>query len=243
MTIRISLSGLAILLAATAQAQQAPIGQVGAAAQANLDALTTGAATVVPRSGAYGTIGSPYLDKRWLPGRLQMTNGVPMAPVPLKYDVLNHRLMMLPLNRRDSLLLDDRKLASFQLEEPAINATGIRLRTFRRFLEAPEAALRSEYVEVLHSGKYTLLKRHIKQLRKANYQGPYSSGEQYDQIDDKSNYFLLRPDARLVPVKLTLKAMQAAAPELAQALKAAPGASSAKAEEEWVAVLATVDAK
>ncbi|RSK44916.1 hypothetical protein [Hymenobacter rigui] len=234
---------LAVLLAATAQAQQTPIGQVGAAAQANLDALTNGSATVVPRGGAYGTIGTPYLDKRWLPGRLQMTNGVPMAPVPLKYDVLNHRLMMRPFNRRDSLLLDDRKLASFQLEEPAINANGLRLRTFRRFVEAPEAALRSEYVEVLHSGKYSLLKRHIKLLHKANYQGPYNSGEQYDQIEDKSNYFLLRPDAKLIPVKLNLKALQAAAPELATALKNAPGAAAAKSDDEWAAILAGVDPK
>lgn len=224
------------------QAQQ-PISQAGAAGQANIEALTSGAAAVLPKGEAYGLIGSPYVDKRWLPARLQMTNGTPMAPVPVKYDVLNRRLLMLPYSRKDSLVLDDRKLAGFVLEEPARGAQPARLRKFRRFTEAPVATQKSDYVEVLHEGNYTLLKRYGKTLRKASYQGAYSSGERYDEVEDKNTYYLLRPDGQLEPVKLGLKPLQAAAPGLAAALKAAPGAAAAKTEADWVAVLAKVDAK
>ncbi|MCA8829668.1 hypothetical protein LF252_03430 [Hymenobacter sp. BT728] len=230
-----------LVLASAAYAQQIPIGQVGTAAQANLDALVSGGAAVVPRGDAYGTIGTPYVDNRWLSARLRMTTGIPLAPVPLKYDVLNHRLLMQPLNRRDSLVLDDRRLASFELTVPAKGGQPARQRTFRRFLEAPEPTQRGEYVEVLYSGNYTLLKRLHKSLQKANYQGAYNAGERYDRIDDKVTYFLLRPDKKLEPVKLSLKELQAAAPELK--LKGAPGASQAKTEAEWVAVLAAVDTK
>lgn len=226
----------------TAYAQQPQIEQVGAAAQANLNALVNGSPTVLPRGAAESTKGSPYADSRWLPARLRMTNNVPLAPVPLKYDVLNQRLLMRPINRpNDSLQLDDRLLASFELEEPALTATGTRKRLFRRFTEAPVSTQRTDYVEVLHEGKYALLKRYGKALRKADYQGAYSTDRRYDEIEDKPTYYLRRPNGSVEPVKLTLKALQNAAPELASALKAAPKSSAAKTDAEWAAVLAAAD--
>ncbi|UOQ76788.1 hypothetical protein MUN84_20145 [Hymenobacter sp. 5516J-16] len=226
----------------TAAAQQPSIEQIGAAAQANLNALVNGSPTVVPRGATEATKGSPYADKRWLPARLRMSNNVPLAPVPLKYDVLNQRLLMRPVSRpNDSLQLDDRLLASFELEEPALNTAGTRRRVFRRFAEAPVPTQRGEYVEVLHEGKYVLLKRYAKVLRKADYQGAYSTDRRYDEIEDKPMYYLRHPNGSVVPVKLTLKAMQSAAPELSAALKAAPNASAAKSDAEWAAVLAAAD--
>lgn len=241
MSIRLLLVLPAMVFTVAAYAQQTPIGQVGNAAQANVDALATGAAAVIPHGSAYGLIGSPYVENSWLPARLKMTTGVPLAPVPVKYDVLNHRLLMLPLHRKDSLVLDDRKLASFELDVPARGLQPARVRRFRRFTEAPVLSQRAEYVEVLHEGKYALLKRYAKTLRKANYQGAYSTGERYDEVEDKITYYLLRPDGQLLPVKLGLKPLQAAAPALAAALKAAPEAATAKTDADWGAVLAKVD--
>lgn len=226
----------------TATGQQPSIEQVGAAAQANLNALVNGSPTVVPRGSLEPTKGSPYADNRWLPARLRMTNNVPLAPVPLKYDVLNQRLLMRPVNRpNDSLQLNDRLLASFELEEPALTPTGTRKRLFRRFNEAPEPTQRTDYVEVLHEGRYSLLKRYGKALRKADFSGAYSTDRRYDEIEDKPTYYLRCPNGSVEAVKLTLKAMQTAAPELAAALKAAPRSSSAKTEAEWAAILAAAD--
>ncbi|WP_152981516.1 hypothetical protein [Hymenobacter sp. AT01-02] len=243
MVIRYCILFALLLSAEGVYAQQANTGS-GADAQTNLNSLAAGSAAVLPRGESYGMVGSPYVDNRWLPARLHMTNKVPLAPVPLKYDVLNRRLLMLPVNRpNDSLQLNDRLVAGFDLEEPAGIAGPARQRIFRRFSEAPSPELRSDFVEVIHEGNYVLLKRYEKVLKKANYQGAYSSGERSDIVEDKTTYYLRRPDATVVPVKLTMKALQAAAPELAGNLKAASGASTAKSDKEWAAVLAVVDKK
>ncbi|HEX8425576.1 hypothetical protein [Hymenobacter sp.] len=233
--------------AISAQAQNSPapaFEQVGAAAQANLNSLVAGSPAVVRKPGTEGIIGSPYADKRWLPARITLSNKVPLAPVPLKYDVLNSRLLMRPINRpTDSLQLDDRLVVRFELEEPLAGTTTTRRRVFRRFEEAPIASQRLDYVEVLHEGRYSLLKRYAKVLRKANNTGAYNNSERYDELEDKSVYYLRRPNASLVPLKLNVKALQGAVPELATALKQSAAAQTAKTDAEWAAVLDAVDPK
>ncbi|WBO85603.1 hypothetical protein [Hymenobacter yonginensis] len=216
----------------------------GMGAKANLDALASGSMAVVPKAVAEGTVGSPYADTRWLTARLSMTNNRPVAPVPLKYDVLNSRLLMRSVNRpTDSLQLDDNLVAGFVLEEPALAGQPVRQRQFRRFAEAPQPALRGKYVEVLHQGRYTLLKQYDKVLRKAQLEGGYSSTTRSDEIADKNTYYLVSPDGKIQPVKLTMKGLQAVAPELAASLKAVPAAQSARTDADWGRVLAGVDVR
>ncbi|WP_019948526.1 hypothetical protein [Hymenobacter aerophilus] len=233
---------LAGLLPLSAAAQQSAADQMGAAGQANLNSLVAGAPTVVPGGNSANTVGSPYLDKRWLPARLKMSNNLPLAPVPIKVDILNQRLLMRPLNKpTDSLQLNDQLVAGFELDEPATPLAPARTRIFRRFTESPNPRHQADYVEVLHKGRYTLLRRYIKQLNKADSHQAYGSSRNYDEILDSSQYFLLRPDKKLVPLKLTLKMLQAAAPELA--LKTVSGAETAKTDTDWAAVLATAEAR
>ena len=240
MTLRL-LAALGLLLAtpAAGQTQSATPDMTGPAAQANLQALSSGAPAVVP-TGSPETIGSPYADKRWLLASLVLNNALPLAPVPLKYDVLEHRLLMRALPPLpDSLVVDDHLVVSFVLTEPATTTAPARRRTFRRFAEAPFLTQRADYVEVLHQGRYILLKHHIRTLLPADYQGAYSSGRRFDEIADKSVYYLHTPAAGLVPVKLTAKALQVAAPELAAGLKKAGRAP--QTEAEWAAVLDAAD--
>lgn len=226
-----------LLTSAAAHAQQE-----GAAAQANLNALSAGAPTVVPRGSSDGLKGSPYADNRWLPAQLTLSNNLPLAPVPLKYDVLEHRLLMRPLQRpNDSLQLDDRLVVRFVLQEPATALGPARQRVFRRFMEAPTPRQRADYVEVLHEGRYTLLKHHLKTLKKANFQGAYSADQRYDEIEDKSAYYLRTPESSLLAVKLVAKSLQTAAPELSDALKAAIAAQKPKTEADWAAVFYAAD--
>ncbi|SNC66166.1 hypothetical protein SAMN06265337_1520 [Hymenobacter gelipurpurascens] len=232
-----------MLPAAICYGQQPNIEQVGAAGQANLNALAAGSPAVLPSGPTNEIIGSPYADPRWLPAQLIMKNSVPLAPVPLKYDVFNKRLLMRLVDRpKDSLQLDDRLLLKFILQEPATGTTPARQRPFRRFTEAPIAGQRTQFVEVLHEGKYTLLKHYAKLLRKAPT-GAYSNGSRFDELEDKPTYYMRRPDGTLLPVKLTVKQLQATAPELASALKTVPGAKTAKTDAEWSAVLKAIDPK
>ncbi|UOG76682.1 hypothetical protein MTX78_08770 [Hymenobacter tibetensis] len=247
MSTRLLLSATLLSVATTTYAQQTAvpaIEQTGAAAQANINALGRGDAAIVRGASSAGMIGTPYVDNRWLLARITLSSKVPLAPVPLKYDVLHHRLLMRPLNSTaDSLQLDDRLVTYFELEEPVAGTTQSRRRVFRRFEEAPVAYQRTDYVEVLHENRYSLLKRYVKVLRKANSAGPYSKGDSYDTLEDKNVYFVRRLDATLVPTKLTLKALQTAAPELATALKQSAAAQAAKTDAEWAAVFASLDPK
>ncbi|MBO0356545.1 hypothetical protein J0X19_01180 [Hymenobacter sp. BT186] len=243
MTLRALAVAILVLSVRNANGQQPAISQTGMAAQSNLDALVAGSPTVVPRGGSEGVIGSPYVDNRWLPAYITLSNKVPLAPIPLKYDVLNRRLLMRPITRpNDSLQLDDQRVVRFELEEPNTGLQGKKRRVFRRFEEAPEPRQRVSYVEVLHEGRYSLLKHYNKVLRKAN-PGPYNVEVRYDELEDKNTYYLRSPDATVMPIKLNNKALQAAAPGLAKALKESAAAKTAKTDAEWVAVLEAIDSK
>ena len=236
-----------LLVSAAAVAQSSlppPVEQTGAAARDNIDALGRGDAAVVRKPTSAGVIGTPYVDNRWLLARLTLSTKVPLAPVPLKYDVLNQRLLMRPFNRpTDSLQLDDRAVTRFELDDPVAGTTTVRKRLFRRFEEAPMPNQRTDYVEVLHEGRYSLLKRYVKLMRKANNTGAYNTGQQYDQVEDRNVYYLRRPDASLIPLKLSAKTLQAAMPDLATALKESTAAQKAKTDIEWANVLDALDPK
>ncbi|MDB5234014.1 MAG: hypothetical protein JWR44_1007 [Hymenobacter sp.] len=237
MNLRLLLLLCLLLTGAVAHAQQD-----GPASQANLAALTAGAPTVLPRGSIDGLKGSPYADSRWLQGRLTLNNNLPLAPLPLKYDVLGSRLLMRTVERpKDSLQLDDRRVVSFVLQEPASAQGPARQRLFRRFVESPSPEHKTDFVEVLHEGRYSLLKHYVKALKKADFGGAYSSDRRYDEIEDHSVYYLRTPDAALVPIKLNPKAMQAAAPGLASQLKTALATQKPKSEADWSAVLNAAD--
>lgn len=195
----------------------------------------------VKRTGS-AVDGSPYADSRWLTAHLQMTDNAQIPPLPLRYDVLNKRLVMQSSDAiSDSAQLNDNSLVSFELDEPAAKGQPARKRFFRRFMESPEPAKMADYVEVLHAGKSTLLKHYEKTYIKA---APSNGmAETRDRIGDKVTYYVSRPGTAPLPVKLTLKSMQLVLPDLAPALKANTAAQSAKTEQEWAAVLNSVDPK
>jgi hypothetical protein len=196
-----------LLTQAWAQAQSAATGQEGVAGISNLRDLANGVPAVLPHGHGVGTMGSPYADSRWLLAQLRLTNNLPLAPISRKYDVLDRRLLMRSSTRAiDSLQLDDARVASFVLIEPASGLGPARPRQFRRFAGAPLVRERPDYVEVLHAGRYTLLKHYAKTLRTTSQPGAYSTSPTPDVIEDHPAYYLRTPEAALLPVKLTLRA-------------------------------------
>jgi hypothetical protein len=177
----------------------------------------------------------------WLQGRIRLSNNLLLKPLPLKYDVLNQRLLMREtFTSRDSLQLDDRQVVSFVLDQPATPLAPARARLFQRFTDAPDVKYRRAYAEILHQSRYTLLKLHLKSLVLADYQNPYGTNRRENQIEDKAVYFLRRPDASVVPVKLSLRALMAAAPDLAP--KLAQAGANAKTDTDWSAAFSAADA-
>jgi hypothetical protein len=185
-----------------------------------------------------GISGSPYLVPRWLSAVITTRSKTVMDTVPLKYDVLRQRVLIRDQQKGDSLQVEDNLIASFVLTDPE---QAQEKREFRRFLEAPEPEQAREFVEVLHRGKYTLLKQYKKDIQTAGYASAYLYDESPKAIEDKVVYYLARPNGSAVPVKLKMKALQSAAPELASALKEASRKQSIAKEEDAVALLHAVD--
>jgi len=206
--------------------------------QENLNSIVKGSAGMTMDNRYEGITGTPYLVPRWLSATVTTRQKKVVEALPLKYDVLGQHLLMRDPQKGDSMLLDDNAIASFVLSDPSRIPEK---REFRRFLEAPNPAQAREFVEVLHQGKHTLLKQYSKEIQKASYKGAYGADRRSDDIRDKTTYYLLSAGKAAVPVKLSLKALQAAAPELAAALKDEASKRPARTEVDLVAVLAAVD--
>lgn len=231
-----SFSGAAL----TAASQTPAPPQSGLDRQVNIESLVNGRAASLPTGDNVELRGTPYAIPRWLTGRLVLNNTLPLAPIPLKYDVLHQRLLMrADFKTADSLLLDDHLVTRFALDEPASAQGPARTRQFRRFADAPEPRARLAYVEVLHEGRYALLKQYLKTLHKADYQSAYNTDRRFDEIEDAQLYHLRLPDGRILPVKLNLKSVLAVAPDLAARLKT--NASPLKTEADWAAALDAAD--
>ncbi|MBW3128685.1 hypothetical protein [Hymenobacter profundi] len=224
-----------------AQVSQVPTSGSGVMAQENINSIARGGQGYTIDTRYQGLVGSPYAIARWLPAVVTTDHDVKLQPVLLKYDVVQQLLYARQPTRTDSMLLNENRVKSFVLTD----ATGtVPERRFRRFVEAPEPAQGREFVEVLHEGKYTVLKQYQKKLEQASYKGAYSQDKRYDELVTKETYYLRRPDGKVVPInKLTLKALQSAAPELAAKLKseADRNKSMGKSEADLIALLRVVD--
>ncbi|MFC7669123.1 hypothetical protein ACFQT0_18530 [Hymenobacter humi] len=117
---RLSTSLIALLLLPAGVAfGQVPTQGVGHGSQPGNDYAMklndfTGNVAMVRRSKSEA-VGSPYAVNRWLPAQLVTTANVALPTIAVKYDVLNHRLLMRPAERpNDSLQLDDHLLISFE---------------------------------------------------------------------------------------------------------------------------------
>ncbi|WP_324671128.1 hypothetical protein [Hymenobacter sp. GOD-10R] len=206
--------------------------------QENLNSIAKGSAGMTMDNRYEGVTGTPYLVPRWLAATVTTRQKQVLEAVPLKYDVLGQHLLMRDPLKGDSMVLDDNAVASFVLNDLSRVPEK---RTFRRFLEAPNPAQSREFVEVLHQGKYTILKQYNKEIQKANYKGAYGADRRSDDIQDRITYYVLGAGKAAIPTKLNLKALQTAAPDLAAALKEEASKRPSRSESDLVALLQAVD--
>lgn len=177
--------------------------------------------------------GQPWIQRSWQPGEViinkQRVNGV-----MVRYDAFGQQLLAVSKGKTDTLVLDHNTVQGFIMQD---EASAGHLRTFQRFDNAPQPTQRLNFVEVLHAGQYRLLKHHGRQLNKAN-DGVMLNGDSHnDRISEVYTYYLSRPDGVAVPVRLNAKALSAAAPELAAAIKNALASKKADNNETGMAAL------
>ncbi|MBC3539710.1 hypothetical protein ACFSC6_21525 [Rufibacter sediminis] len=200
----------------------------GMAAEMNLKILASGgsATTATVFDDRYqGVKGSPFYVDAWVPGQVEVKAGNTgktqvFQDLKLKYDVFSNLLLAVMPQSKDTLVLNTTPVISFHLELP----TGGTPLEFRRIKEARELdpALGNEFFAVLHDskdGKVALVKRAAKKKVAADFKGPYSSGQAYDEIVNETNYYLVA-NGKMQRVKLNKKSVLEVFPEKADVLKA-----------------------
>ena len=80
-------------------------------------------------------------------------------------------------------------------------------------------ALNIQFLEVLNSGSYRLLKQHEKFYRPADYKGGYSTDKRYADFRIENTFFIQMPDGQLKKIKLKKKSILKALPNQKAAIE------------------------
>ncbi|ALJ00598.1 hypothetical protein DC20_18490 [Rufibacter tibetensis] len=190
----------------------------------NLQAVARGDANVQMFDNRYqGVKGSPYYLDQWVPGSLVMKVGntgksESFTGLQLKYDVFSNLLLAVVPQTKDTIQFGISPIISFNLD-----LSGGGPISFTRIKEAQslDANLRDAFFGVLYTdatGNTSLVKRIVKKKIDANFKGPYSSGQAYDEIVDETLYYVVA-NGKMQRVKMNRKSVMEAFPEHAEKLK------------------------
>lgn len=171
-----------------------------------------------------GVKGSPYFLDLFVDGTVEIKSGNAgksevYKGVRLKYDAFSNALQAVLPASKDTLQFSTTPVISFSLEMPT---TGQPL-VFKRFKEAQtvDPNLRETFFAVLQEstdGKVALVKRIGKKKIDANFKGPYSSGQTYDEIVEDIQYYVVA-NGSMQKVKLNKKSIVEALPNQSEKLK------------------------
>ena len=185
---------------------------IGLDAERNLMELgsSTNATMVRTYDNRYeGIKGTPYFMEEWAKATIYANNTL-FENVEVKYNVYDDEILYRNPKGKE-YILKPFKIDSFVLQDGSTQQEY----TFRKFpaLAAEDAKLAQHFVLVLHEGKEVqLVMVPLKHLVKANYKGPYSAGNKFDELQDLQSYYLLGPDKAVRKLKLNKKSLLKALP-------------------------------
>jgi hypothetical protein len=152
-----------------------------------------------------GVRGNPYLLEDWIKGEIIMRDSSVHEGIPLRYDVYTDELLA-KRNNKIEIVIDKNQIRGFQLGKPGIP-------NFARFIKAVylkdfKEVAPDRFVQVLYDGPTALYAIKKKNLIKANYQGAYSPGRNYDEFTDAVSKFYIRtPTGKFAEIKPKEKAV------------------------------------
>jgi len=167
------------------KAQQKPANE----SQSNLNELGTGRTNLVTTfdNRYQGITGSPYLRENWNKGELQFQKRL-VNNVHLKYDIYASSLFIKDAEKvvMISLVSDDWQYFNIELRDK-------RVMKFKRITYENPKNRKSESAifEMLVEGPASMVKKRVKILDKADYQGGYSANEYQDEFEDREYLFIL----------------------------------------------------
>jgi hypothetical protein len=180
---------------------------IGLDAERNLMELGNGtnATTVRTYDNRYeGVKGSPFFNEEWAKASIT-ANNTRYENVDVKYNAREGNVLY--RNPEGSeYILEARKIDQFVLKD---NKTQ-REYTFKKVpvLASKEPSLLHGFAAVIYEGNnLQLLMVPKKNLVKANFKGPYTSGNTYDELQDEQVFYLIGPNQTVNKVKLNKKSL------------------------------------
>jgi hypothetical protein len=150
----------------------------------NTTDIRTGNLLLTFNESYYGIEGTPYHNIDFLPGAFFQAGAGRHEDILLRYNAYEDWPEM--LSEGDSLVLNPAVVRYFEVQEKG------NLITYKNgFTNGREGIERQNFLQVLHEGNITLLKRHTKKLTPANFDAVFRTGSKYDRFEDQQKYFIL----------------------------------------------------
>ncbi|TVQ09956.1 MAG: hypothetical protein EA364_13085 [Balneolaceae bacterium] len=147
-------------------------------------------------SSYYGIEGTPYHIDDFRGGAFHHTGVGRYEDVMIRYNAFEDWLEIVADG--DSLILNPKAVGSFEFMHNGINFL------YRNGYRSNDKRVeREHYLQMLHEGAVVFMKRHRKELQKANFDPVFNTGSKYDRFVENESYYAAggRGD-HLEPVRL-----------------------------------------
>lgn len=185
--------------------------------QTNINQLATGTGpTSVVRQfdeRYAGVKGTPYLWETFRAGEVISEDGRKYQATYLNYNAYRGELIFKKAPTEPEMILSKKFVKSFRVDSTSNS-------DFNRFKNLTfDKSDDSGFYSVLFEGKLKAVCRLSKTLVKADYQGAYSAGREYDKFVDNIQYFFVSANNELTSFKITPQAIANCFPNHSDAIK------------------------
>jgi len=169
-----------------------------------------------------GVKGTPYLWESFRAGEVIAEDGKKYQATYLNYNAYRGELIFKKAPTEPQMILSKKFVKSFRVDSTSSS-------DFNRFKNLTFANPgESGFYSMLYQGKLQLVCRLSKTLVKADYQGAYSAGREYDKFVENIEYYFVSPKNELTSFKLTTGAIANCFPNHAEEIKSFIKKSSLK---------------
>jgi hypothetical protein len=131
----------------------------------------------------YGIEGTPYHINNFLGGAFHHSGVGRYEDVRIRYNAYEDWLEIVADG--DSLILNPKAVGSFEFMYNGVNVL------YRNGYRSHDNRIeREHYLQVLHEGSVVFMKRHIKELKKANFDPVFNTGSKYDRFVENESYYV-----------------------------------------------------
>ncbi|MCJ8163562.1 hypothetical protein MKJ04_01825 [Pontibacter sp. E15-1] len=157
-----------------------------------------------------GVKGTPFFYIDWMKATITSGNKL-YDNLEVKYNVIDNELLYRNPDGKE-FVLRPQFVDSFTLRDSLLTP-GLTFRKYAALANVDPALSNRFAVSLYHGTKLQLVMVPQKNFIKANFEGPYSSGNKYDEIRDDQRVYLLAPENSVQQVKLSKKNLLKALPD------------------------------